>query len=600
MPVLVGANDLRKSFGARTLFSGLHFVVDEGERIGLIGPNGAGKSTLLKILAGLEDADSGTLTRQKGTRVGYLSQTPVLDETATVEQVIAAAVPKSQHDEKDALTGLWLSRLDLTELQDSRVGTLSGGWKKRVALAAELVLGPDLLLLDEPTNHLDVESIFWLEEFVMNARFATVTITHDRAFLQRVSSRIIELDPRNPGGLLSVDGNYRDYLQRKEELLDTMNQQEASLKNTLRRETEWLRRGPKARTTKQTARINAAGELQAQVDELSSRNQSRTAGLNFEATRKNPKRLVEGKAVTKRMNGRPLFSDVEIFLGPGDRIGLLGTNGCGKSTLIRVLLGEDQPDGGTVYRSDKLKVAYFQQNRESLDPSMTLKNTLCPHGDHVNYRGNLVHIHGYLDRFLFKKEQRDLVVGKLSGGEQSRLLIARLMLQETNFLVLDEPTNDLDLQTLDVLQDCLNDFEGAVLFVTHDRVFIDQVATQILGFFPSPGGGSDVITFAELSQWQDWRARRNAQAKVAAKKENAADNVPKKRKLGFNETRELAGMEANIHKTEEKLKLLQVEVEKPENQSNGSKLAELCAEIATAESQIEKLYARWAELEAMK
>ncbi len=601
MPVLVSANDIKKGFGARVLFSGLNFVVEDGERIGLIGPNGAGKSTLLKILAGLEDADGGSFTRARSATVGYLPQVPALELGLTVEATLRQAVPKIHHDDRDAIAGKWLSRLDLTEWSERIVGELSGGWRKRVALAAELVKEPNLLLLDEPTNHLDVESILWLEDFIANSRFATVTITHDRAFLQKVASRIIELDPRNPGGLLSVTGNYRDYLQRKTELLDTMNQQEASLKNTLRRETEWLRRGPKARTTKQQARINAAGELKAQVDELSSRNQYRTANLDFEASAKGPKRLVEGIDVRKSINGRPLFHAPDIFLGPGTRIGLLGANGCGKSTLIRILLGQEQADSGKVHRADLLKVAYFEQNRESLDPSLTLAKTLCPHGEHVNYRGSMVHINGYLDRFLFKKEQRELTVGRMSGGEQSRILIARLMLQETNFLVLDEPTNDLDLQTLDVLQECLNEFEGAVLLVTHDRFFLDQVATQILGFFPSPTTGSEIVTFADLAQWEEWRKTRKAAAKVAAKAEFAAAGGPgsKKKKLGYNETRELAGMEATLAKAEDKLLALQADLEKSENQSNSGKLAALCAEIAAAEANIDKLYARWAALDAM-
>ncbi len=601
MPVLVGANDIRKGYGARTLFTGITFVVEDRERIGLIGPNGAGKSTLLKILAGIEDPDGGGVSRQRSVRVGYLPQMPSLDEKLTVEATLEKAVPSSHHEDREAIAGRWLSRFELTGWKDVLISTLSGGWKKRVALAAELVKEPDLLLLDEPTNHLDVESILWLEDFIANAPFATVTITHDRAFLQKVASRIMELDPRNPGGLLSVTGNYRDYLQRKAELLETMNQQEASLKNTLRRETEWLLRGAKARTTKQQARINAAGELKAQVTELSQRNQYRTAGLDFEAsTEKGPKRLVEGTNLVKSVNGRPLFRAPDIFLGPGSRIGLLGTNGCGKSTLIRILLGKEAPDSGKVHRADALKVAYFEQNRESLDPTITLSKTLCPHGEHVNYRGSMIHINGYLDRFLFKKEQREMVVGRMSGGEQSRILIAKLMLQETNFLVLDEPTNDLDLQTLDVLQESLNEFEGAVLLVTHDRFFLDQVATQIQGFFPAPDGGSDVIAFADLAQWEDWRRNRKAAAKVAAKAESqVASTAAKKKKLGYNEARELAAMEANVEKAEGKLKTLQADLEKPDNQSNSGKLAELCAAIASAEAEVEKLYSRWAELDAM-
>ena len=247
------------------------------------------------------------------------------------------------------------------------------------------------------------------------------------------------------------------------------------MRNTLRRETEWLRQGAKARTTKQKARIQAAQNLSEQVEELEFRNQSRTARIDFQSSDKKPKRLLEAKGITKAFGGRTLFRGLDCFIGPGSRVGLLGSNGCGKSTLIRVLLGSEAPDEGTILRSEHLKVAYFEQNRETLPQQTTLRKTLCPSGDHVLYRGNEVHIHGYLDRFLFRREQVDMLVGKLSGGEQARVLLARLMLKEANVLVLDEPTNDLDMETLHVLQDCLTEFDGAVLLVTHDRYFLDQV-----------------------------------------------------------------------------------------------------------------------------
>ena len=298
------------------------------------------------------------------------------------------------------------------------IAELSGGWKKRVALARELVRGPDLLLLDEPTNHLDVESILWLEELIQNAPFAVLTITHDRLFLQRIADRIIELDRRNPGGLLSVKGDYTTYLDIKDQLLSSQERREVILKNTLRRETEWLRRGAKARTTKQQARIHRAGDLKNEVEELGYRNQSRSVRIDFQSTEKNPKKLLEAKAIAKSMGGRSLFQRVDLMLTPGKRLGLLGPNGCGKSTLIRVLLGSETPDAGEVFRSDQLSVAYFEQARDSLDPQQTLAKTLCPKGDHVDYRGGRVHIRSYLDRFLFDPGQSEMAVGKLSGGEQ--------------------------------------------------------------------------------------------------------------------------------------------------------------------------------------
>ncbi len=589
MAILIAAKKISKTFGARPLFEDLTFVVESGERIGLIGPNGAGKSTLLKILSGQLGVDDGELSLQRGLKVGFLEQTPNLPEDATARDLVTGE-----------LAGEVLSRLELSPFADFPVGKLSGGWKKRVALGRELAKEPELLLLDEPTNHLDIESILWLEGFLAKSRFATVTITHDRLFLQRVANRILELDRRNPGGLLNVVGDYTTYLQRKEELISVQQKHETVLKNTLRRETEWLRQGAKARTTKQQARIQAAGVLAEKVEELEYRNQSKSARLDFQSTDKKPKRLLEAKAITKRYGNRTLFENLDLFVGPGSRIGLLGTNGCGKSTLIRILLGTEAADSGTVLRSEHLKVAYFEQNRETLDPTLTLRKTLCPAGDQVNYRGKMVHIHGYLDRFLFRREQVDMLIGKLSGGEQSRVLLARLMLKESNVLVLDEPTNDLDVDTLNVLQDCLSDFDGAVLLVTHDRYFLDQVATEIYAF-PSPGEEGPVLTFAGLDQWETWRKNRASAKKVQAKEDAASSGASsKKRKLSYNETRELAGMEGKIQEAEARLAKAQEESQSPEIQSNSGRLIEIFEDISKRQTELETLYARWAELEAMK
>lgn len=602
MSVLVSCNRISKSFGTRTLFENIQFVVESEERVGLIGPNGAGKSTLLRIMAGEETPDSGEVSSKRGLRIGFLEQTPRLSPTMTVEEVVLESA-RLAHKEPQGEVGQVLSLLELTDLSSRKIGELSGGWKKRVALGRELVKSPELLLLDEPTNHLDIESILWLERFLAGAKFATLTITHDRLFLQRVSNRIIELDRRNPGGLLSVHGDYATYLERKEALLSAQVQLESSLKNKMRRETEWLRRGPKARTTKQQARINAAGVLQSQVDEVSSRNQSRTARLDFESVGKQPKRFIEGKMLSKSYGDTPLFRNLDVFIGPGDRIGLLGKNGSGKSTLIRVLLGTEQPDSGTVYRADSLKVAYFEQNREEIDPTKTVKQTICPAGDHVNYRGRMIHVNGYLDRFLFRKEQAEMPVERLSGGEQSRLLLAKLMLRESTLLVLDEPTNDLDVATLDVLEDCLIEFEGAVILVSHDRYFLDQVSTQIHAF--SDDNPGQVTAFADLHQWENFKRERRAvkdryEPSPKTPASESTDDTPKKKKrLGFNETRELAGMEATILNAESKLASLQAESQHPYNLSNAGKLTEIYKDLAEAQATVERLYARWAELEAL-
>ncbi len=605
MPPLLSLQSITKSYGSRTLFSDLSVSIDAGERVGLIGPNGAGKSTLLKIMVGQIDVDDGEKSVQRGLRIGYLEQSPTFKKDSSVLESILEG---SKHaDEGSSLTLAYelISKLGLEGGEkvnpETLVNTLSGGWKKRVALARELMREPDLLLLDEPTNHLDVESILWMENFLQRAAFASITITHDRYFLQKVASRIWELDRRNPGGLLSVKGGYEDYLEAKQELLANQAKTEQTLRNTLRREQEWLRAGVKARGTKQQARILRAGDLADQVSDLKSRNSSRFAGIEFTTEGHNPKKLLEAKNISKSLGDRCLFQDLNLLISPSSRIALLGPNGCGKSTLLRILLKQQNPDTGEIFHSDQMKVAYFEQNREALNPKLSLIHTLAPHGDQVIYRGNPIHVRGYLDRFLFTPAQMNMSIGQLSGGEQSRLLIARLMLQDANVLVLDEPTNDLDLETLAILEDCLTDFEGAVLLVTHDRFFLDRVATQIIAFHPSEDGRLEV--FASLDQWQRWYEEeiKRLEKKQQQQAKSYSSNVSSgKKKLSYKEVLELDGMENNIHQCEEKLSSLEEKLLIPEIATNSIKLLEVTSEMDQVRLQLENFYKRWAELESKK
>jgi ATP-binding cassette subfamily F protein uup len=605
MAVLISAHGLKKSFGARPLFEGLTFSIDSDERIGLIGPNGAGKSTLLRILASRDTPDSGELSLQKGLRVGFLEQVPQFLAHHSIRQAMSPA--KSSDWDHDQRLNEWVSRLELDRFDlETPVERLSGGWKKRVALARELVAEPDLLLLDEPTNHLDVESILWLEGFLARARLTTLTITHDRAFLMKAANRIIEIDPRHPGGLLSVKGDYVSFLEKRDQLLAAQERREVILKNTLRREVEWLRQGAKARTTKQQARIQRAEELQSEVSDLSSRNQSRTARLDFGSASRSPKKLIEAQGLSKSFGERLIFSKLDLRLGPGTRLGLLGTNGSGKSTLIRVLLGTETASLGEVFRSDLLQVASFDQNRESLDPSLSVSKTVCPSGDHVDYRGTRLHVRSYLDRFLFSPQQMEMAVGKLSGGEQARLLIARLMLRPANLLVLDEPTNDLDMATLAVLEECLNDFDGAIILVSHDRFFLGQVCNQILAF--PPEGGS-LVAFADLSQWEAWheelqrKSSRPRQDSGSPSRTNERSKEPpepapatKKKKLSYKDQRDLDTIEERIAEAETKLAQLTEASADPKISANAIELARISKELAQAQSQVDGLYQRWQEL----
>jgi ATP-binding cassette subfamily F protein uup len=615
--ILLSAHGLTKSFGARPLFHGLSFSVAAGERVGLIGPNGAGKSTLLGILAGVMAPDDGHLSRKVGLRVAHLPQVPTFAPGLTVREAVAGGAAALSDWELGSRVDGWIAKLELGSAgpagSDTSVEVLSGGWRKRVALAAALVREPDLLLLDEPTNHLDVESILWLERFLASSGLGILVVSHDRLFLQRVATRILELDPRHEGGLLSVDGDYATYLDQREARLSEQERREQVLKNTLRRETEWLRRGPPARTTKQEARIARAGDLASEVAALGERNAVRTASLDFQATARKTKRLVEAKGVAKRYGARVLFSEVDLLIGPGSRLGLLGPNGCGKSTLLRVLTGQEPPSEGVVWRADGLRVVFFAQHREALDPDATVADTVCPDGDYVSFRGARVHVRGYLSRFLFRSEQLEQAVGKLSGGEQSRLLLARLMLEPADLLVLDEPTNDLDLPTLGVLEDALREFDGAVLLVTHDRYFLDQVATDLWAFPEESGGATrPLVRFAGLGQWERWAAeetqRLRAEARAGAEGRGAsqagasgeaAKESPKK-KLSYKDQREYDGLETRIAEAEAALRALNEEAERPDVVVNGPRLVELSQEIATLTASIDALYARWAELESLR
>jgi len=606
MGAILSCTQLKKAYAARPLFDGISFAIESGERIGLIGPNGAGKSTLLRIMAGLDTQDDGTISRQRGLKVGMLEQVPASPPDATVEGEITAGVTGAHDWAHISVVHEYMSRFCLDGRSgvggDTPVAQLSGGWKKRVALARVLVGDHDLVLLDEPTNHLDVESIMWLEDFLANAPFAIVTVTHDRLFLQRVSNRILELDRRNQDGLLSIHGDYADYLESKEQLMAGQENRELALKNTLRRETEWLRQGARARSTKQYARIKQAGELKQEVADLEYRNIVWTARFDFHSSERNPKKLIEANGIAKSYDGRVLFKNVDLLITPGLRLGLLGANGCGKTTLIRVLVGQEEPDAGRVNRSDQLQVVYFEQNRETLDTNATVAQTISPAGDHVKYRGNYVHLRSYLDRFNFSRLQMNMEVGRLSGGEQSRLLIARLMLKEANVLILDEPTNDLDMATLEVLEQCLLEFPGAVILVTHDRYFLDQVANNLLAFGEPDGPNAGrIVSFASLGQWERAyayeQAAKRAPAGGARKKTAPTPPPAAKRKRSFKEQYEFDHMEEKIHEAEARLQKLRAESELPDVVSNAARLAELMPEIAGLESEIDRLYKRWAELE---
>jgi ATP-binding cassette subfamily F protein uup len=593
MALLVSLHGVGKSFGSAPLFSNITIHIFEGERLGLIGPNGAGKSTLLKIMAGLLEPDAGMRTVRKLARVGFVPQEPEFPPGATAGQVLEDALPSHGLDEaaRAAAISITLGKGGFAD-GNAAVETLSGGWKRRLSIARELVRDPDLLLLDEPTNHLDLDGVLWLERLLKSAPFASVTVSHDRYFLENVASGVAEIDRAYPDGIFSAAGAYADFLEKREAFLEAQSQQQASLANKVRREVEWLRRGPKARTGKSRARIEAARELMGELADVSARGPQAAARIDFTASGRKTRKLIRAAGISKQLGGRQLFRDLSFSLSPGMRLGLAGPNGSGKTTLLRILKGELQPDAGEIERADGLRVVYFDQGREQLDPAAPLRDGLGAHGDSVIYRGRPIHIAGWAKRFLFRPEQLDTPVGRFSGGERARIIIARLMLQTADVLLLDEPTNDLDIPTLEVLEDSLTDFPGALVLVTHDRYMLDRVSGVVLGL--DGEGGTEV--FADYSQWEQARQVRPPRPEKATAPPRPAPAAARK-KLSYLEAREWAQMEQRILEAERELEARRQALQAPEVVSDPFALRQCYEELQAAEAVVERLYARWAELE---
>jgi len=622
-----------KRFGPRTLFLDADWLIRSRERTALVGANGAGKSTLMKILAGQESLDYGTVERMRGMSIGYLPQEglsltgrtafeeclTVFDDLRAMEgecERLAAQLADLDHASPeydsaaerysllherllalggyalDAQVGAILTGLGFGKEDWPRpTGEFSGGWQMRIALAKLLLAKPNLLLLDEPTNHLDLEGILWLETAIQAAN-ACLVVTHDRYFLENVATQMMEVNSIYPQSAFQVKGNYSEFLERREEFLEAQTKQQESLATKVRREVEWLRRGPKARTGKSRARIDSAGRLIEELSAANIRSRTATAQIDFTASDRKTKRLIEAEGIAKTLGGNRLFRNLNLTLSPGARIGLVGANGSGKTTLLKILEGIEAPDEGTVKRADRLQIVSFAQDRGAhLDPELSLRRTLCPDGDSVIYRGRPIHVAGWAKRFLFRDEQLDMPVSRLSGGERARVMIARLMLAPADVLLLDEPTNDLDIPTLEVLEDGLLEFSGAVVLVSHDRYLLDRVSTTVVGL-----NGGEGKVFADYSQWEASRNEPAADRAVVQSARVAAPADGPRKKLAYLEQREWDAMEETILEAEQELAARQQELQAAS--SDPKRVGEAYEKVQEAHRRVEELYARWAELEA--
>ncbi|MCW5893137.1 MAG: ABC-F family ATP-binding cassette domain-containing protein [bacterium] len=597
MALLLGCQNVTKAYGAAPLFADVSFGVHDGDRIGLVGPNGAGKSTLLRLLAGLETPDAGTIALRRQARLAFVPQHPTFPDDRPILAIVDDALAGDGLDPtaRAVRVRATLTRCGFAD-PDATPGPLSGGWRKRLAIACALVAEPDLLLMDEPTNHLDLEGILWLEELLEGLAAAQLVVSHDRWFLEHTARRVLDLDPVHPGGFFETRGRYSDFLERKDAALHEQARWQATLANRVRRETEWLRRGPKARTTKAQSRIDEAGRLADELAAVQARQTRRTTALDFTATERRTKRLLVVEHAAKAFGARRVLDDVNLVLGPGTRLGLLGANGSGKSTLIRLLTGALEPDAGRIERIPGLRIATLDQHRTALDPTVPLRRALAPEGDQVVFGGRPIHVAGWAQRFLFRPEQLPMAVGRLSGGEQARVLLAALMLQPADVLVLDEPTNDLDIPTLEVLEESLLEFPGAVVLVTHDRFLFERVTTTVLAL----DGSGAAVPFADYAQWEAQRRARPAAAKSKAAAPLPAPPRPAAKRLTWAEQREWDGMEAAILAAETHLASCQAALDDPAVASSADELAARCAALHGAQEAIDRLYTRWSELEAKR
>ncbi len=597
MGILVSCKSISKSYSSRPLFKDISFGIEDGQRIGLIGPNGAGKSTLLKILAGLVEPDEGEVTTRKKLRIVYMGQQDVFKDHKTAIEIIqdsASEIAFSEHQREASIDSI-LSKI---EFPDAKAKELSGGWRKRLSLACALVKQPELLFLDEPTNHLDLQGVIWLEQFLKSCHFPFVLVSHDRVFLENTTNRIIEVNPTYSQGFLSVNGNYSKFLISRQEQLTAQQNLQQALASQVRREIAWLQQGAKARQTKSRERIREAGKLMGELAEVKQRNALSTAQIDigFDSSGRKTKELLSAKAIEKSFGHLHLFESLDLLLTSGSRLGLVGPNGSGKTTFLKLIVGQIQPDKGTIVRADKLKIVWFDQNREHLDLNNTLAKALSPDGDSVHYRGKNIHVSTWAKKFLFRTDQLHLTINYLSGGERARIQIANLMRQPADILILDEPTNDLDIPSLEVLEESLLDFPGAVIIVSHDRMLLSSVARRILALT----GSGKAEYFADYEQFEELTEPENLSTEKENQKNGRKSATQRRERSGLstNEKRELESIAKKVEDAESALHLIEHELAQPHVANNYVLLKDLTEKHSQAKEKIENLFNRWVELES--
>jgi ATP-binding cassette subfamily F protein uup len=595
MGVLISAQGLSKAMSHKVLFAKLDLTVEEGERLGIIGPNGAGKSTLLRILAQKERADDGLVTRKKNLKLAFVVQQPEIDATKTVIDILQDAGEAEGLSQESAAveSQKMASRLGFDDAyQDA--GRLSGGWKKRLAIGSALMGSPDLVLFDEPTNHLDLRSVLWLEGFLRDAPFAWMVVSHDRLFLDRTTQKILEINPMYPGHHHAEQGNYSIFMEKRFTYMRDLQASAQALANKLRKEDEWLSRQPKARGTKSQSRIDAAMSMKAEMADITSRLRTSSSDIDFQASGRKSKQLVVLKDISKSYGAKKLFQSLDLIIGPKMVIGILGDNGTGKSTLLKVIQGEIAPDEGERLIAPNLELVYFDQGRESLNPDWTLKRAISDGHDSVIFQERSIHVASWIRRFQFQVNQLDQKLSFLSGGEQAKVLISRLMLRKADVLLLDEPNNDLDIDTLEILEESLEDFPGAIVIISHDRYLLERLCTHFLAI---QGHGS-IQSYADYGQWEktfaeDGRTQKKGGSPAA--QQSKPKNAPRAGKLSFNEQREWDSMEATIQKAENEVELAARECEA--HASSPAKLLTATRSLEAAQAKLDQLYERWAFLE---